>query len=215
MNNAESPSLRQKAASFAARVADQKCGQYDRVVRGIEKSAWHVLLSTVKKVKPPTHSREVNHGVEKLSQLVEFRPDTELPRPSILLPAVEMADRDKGAVVTTGSAMHDEMRYEELTSPLLQHRGPGWLEPNCSLPQTQAANATESVFEAERSYTFLAAMEDPFTTEAAVLNYDPLPMDIGSTTTFDEWLCTGESGSRYWGASWPKYVDVDMSIYES
>ncbi|EGR48065.1 RasGEF protein, partial [Trichoderma reesei QM6a] len=48
MNNAESPSLRQKAASFAARVADQKCGQYDRVVRGIEKSAWHVLLSTVK-----------------------------------------------------------------------------------------------------------------------------------------------------------------------
>ncbi|KAL7926634.1 hypothetical protein ACQKWADRAFT_145342 [Trichoderma austrokoningii] len=49
MKNAESPSLRYKTAAFAARVVDNKDDFGDCVVRGIEKSAWDVLLASVKK----------------------------------------------------------------------------------------------------------------------------------------------------------------------
>ncbi|KAJ4857568.1 hypothetical protein T069G_08465 [Trichoderma breve] len=73
MKNAESPSLRQKASSFAARMTNAECNHNDHIIRGIEKSAWNVLLSTTKMPKLPGKG---GHDVQRLASNVESKSGT-------------------------------------------------------------------------------------------------------------------------------------------
>ncbi|KAL6861055.1 hypothetical protein J3F83DRAFT_747221 [Trichoderma novae-zelandiae] len=151
----------------------------------------------------------------------DSRPNIGLSEPSILLPFADGAERDEGPLTSTGSTMHDHVGNEELTPSLFQQRSPECLESShCSLAETQTAHdpislARKHKVEDELNYIFFGTKEDPFATEAATLNYDPLPVDIGSTTTFDEWLYTSKSGLEYLGDSCPAYEDVGVSLYNS
>lgn len=211
MKNAESPSLRQKAASFAARVTDVGCDYNDRVIRGIEKSTWDVLLSTV---KIPTLPRKGSHDVQKLASDTEPKSGSGFYEHSTPLLAVEKEDM---GVITTLSSTHGKTENHEVNQSFLSQHSPIFLESQqVSLPEVQASSASllpESPMcytQAESSYIFNSSgmgsqafmgegkYEHPLTVDAVIWNHDPWPVDVGSLT-FDEWLCPSESTTECWG----------------
>lgn len=214
MKNAESPSLRQKAASFAAQVADVGCDYNDRVIRGIEKSTWNVLLSTVKIPKLPGKG---SHDVQRLASNAEPKLGSGFCEHSTPLLAVEKEEKaDMGLITPSSSTDGKTENYEEKQSFLPQHI-PIFLESQqASLPEVQASSASLlsgsplCYSQAEPIYAFNSSEMDnkalmgegkyghPFTAETVVWNHDPWPMDVGSLT-FDEWLCPSESTAECWG----------------
>lgn len=227
MKNAESPSLRQKAASFAARVTDGKCDHSDRVIRGIEKSTWDVLLSTI---KMPTRPRKGGHDVKRVASNTEPRSGTGFCEPNIPLPAIEKEERDGVALIATSPGTHGQTGDHEMRQSFFWQRSPKCLESQqYSLPEMQASNAALLLgphycyTEAEVNHTFnsldnkplMDGMEYSFTADATVWNHNPWPVDVGSLTTFDEWLCPSESAPEHLGISYQAYGDVDASFYKS
>ncbi|KAL6691054.1 hypothetical protein J3F84DRAFT_169903 [Trichoderma pleuroticola] len=214
MKNAESPSLRQKAASFAAAVTDVGCNHNDRVIRGIEKSTWDVLLSTV---KIPALPRKGSHDVERLASNTEPKSGSGFCEHSTPLLAVEKEEREDMGLITTWPSTHKKTENYEVKQPLLPQHSPIFLESQqASLPEVQASSASLlpgspiCYTHAESNYTFNSSemdskalmgegkYEHAFTVDAVVWNHDPWPMDVGSLT-FDEWLCPSESTAGYWG----------------
>ncbi|QYT04014.1 hypothetical protein H0G86_010953 [Trichoderma simmonsii] len=208
MKNAESPSLRQKAASFAAQVADVGCDYNDRVIRGIEKSTWDVLLSTTKIPKLPGKG---GHDVQTLASNVESKSETGFCEHTV----VEKEEKEDTGLITPSSTTLGE-NHEEKQS-ILSKRNPIFFESQqVSLPEVQAssdsllASTPICYTQAESSYTFNSSgmdnkalmgggkYEHPFTADTVVWNHDPWPMDVGSLT-FDEWLCPSESTAECWG----------------
>ncbi|KAL6816908.1 hypothetical protein V8C40DRAFT_254078 [Trichoderma camerunense] len=210
MKNAESPSLRQKASSFAARMTNVECNHNDRIIRGIEKSAWNVLLSTTKIPKLPGKG---GHDVQRLASNVESKSETGFCEHTV----VEKEEKeDMGLITISPGTLGKTESHEEKQSLLPQH-SPIFLEPQQgSLPEVQASSASllsgTPIFytQAESSYTFNSSGMDskapmgegnykyPFTADAVVWNHDRWPMDVGSLT-FDEWLCPSEFTADCWG----------------
>ncbi|KAK4075015.1 uncharacterized protein Triagg1_4679 [Trichoderma aggressivum f. europaeum] len=193
MKNAESPSLRQKAASFAARVTDVGCDYNDRVIRGIEKSTWDVLLSTV---KIPTLSRKGSHGVQRLTSNTEPGSGSGFCEHSTPLQAVEKEEKEDIGVITTWSSTHGQTENHEIKQSLLPPHNPIFLEcRQVGLPEVQASSASLSpgspicYTQAEPSYISNSSgmdskalmgegiYEHPFTVDAVVWNHDLWPMD--------------------------------------
>lgn len=214
MKNAESPSLRQKAASFAARVTDVGCDYTDRLIRGIEKSTWDVLLSTTKIPKLP---RKGGHDVQKLASSAELKSESGFREHSTPLQAVEKEEgEDIGLITPSSDTLGKTENYGEKQSLLPQHTPIFFESQQVRLPETQASSfsllpgSSICYTQAESSYTFNPSgmdskalmsggrFEHPFTADAVVWNHDPWPMDVGSLT-FDEWLCPSESTAECWG----------------
>ncbi|KAL7951025.1 hypothetical protein V8C42DRAFT_308294 [Trichoderma barbatum] len=203
MKTAESPSLRQKAASFAAPVMSVKSDYSDRVIRGIEKSTWDVLVSTI---KMPARPRQGGYDVKGVA------PNTE-PRPEIIPPlAIEQEERYDVTLNATPSGTKGQTDTHVVQQSFLQQRNPQCLESQQhSLSEMQASNTAlltgphyfytqaglNSVFSPFGMNNKLSmdggAYEHQSAAEAIVWNHDPWPTDIGSLT-FDEWLCPSESG---------------------
>lgn len=93
MKNAESPSLRYKTATFTARVVGEDCDDGDRVIRGIEKGSWDVLLSSI---TIPTRSYQARREVKRPTSDTETQSDAILREPSIISPAIQVERKDCG-----------------------------------------------------------------------------------------------------------------------
>ncbi|KAK4060371.1 hypothetical protein Trihar35433_10235 [Trichoderma harzianum] len=214
MKNAESPSLRQKAVSFATRVTSVGGDYNDRVIRGIEKSTWDVLLSTTKIPKLPGKG---GHDVQKLASSAEFKSESGSREHSTPLLAVEKEEReDIGLITPSSDTLGKTENYGEKQSLLPQHTPIFFESQQVSLPDVQASSASFLLeppicyTQAESSYTFSSSgmdskalmgggkYEHPFTADTVVWNHDPWPMDVGSLT-FDEWLCPSEFTAECWG----------------
>ncbi|KAL7906769.1 hypothetical protein GGI35DRAFT_482160 [Trichoderma velutinum] len=170
MKNAESPSLRQKAASFAARVTDVRCEHHDRIIRGIEKSTWEVMLSTV---NIPPLSRKGGHDVQRLASITEPKSGNGFYEHSTPSPTVVKEEREDIGLITTSSNTHGETENHETKQAELNYAFNSFGMDN------------KPLMDKER-------YEHPFTVDAVVWNHDPWPMDVGSLT-FDEWLCPSEA----------------------
>lgn len=214
MKNAESPSLRQKAASFAARVTDVGCGYNDRVIRGIEKSAWDVLLSTTKIPKLPGKG---GHDIQRLASNVEPESGSGFCEHNTPLLVVEKEEKGDIGLITTPTSMHSKTDDHEAKQTLLPQHNPIFFETQqVSLPEVHPSSASLLLgspicyTQEESSYTFNSSRMGikafmgegtygyPCTADTVVWNHDPWPMDVGSLT-FDEWLCPSESTAECWG----------------
>lgn len=210
MKNAESPSLRQKAASFAARMTDVGCDYSDRVIRGIENSAWNTLLSTVKVPKLPGKG---GHDVQRLASTVEPKSETEFCEHTV----VEKEEKEDMGLIMTSSSTHEKTANHEVKQTLLPQHNPIFFETQqASLQEVQASSASLlpgspiCYSQVESSHTFNSSgmdtkafvgggkYEHSFPVGAVVWNHDPWPIDVGSLT-FDEWLCPSEFTAECWG----------------
>ncbi|KAL6790024.1 hypothetical protein J3E68DRAFT_94409 [Trichoderma sp. SZMC 28012] len=210
MKNAESPSLRQKVASFATRMTNVECNHNDRIIRGIEKSAWNILLSTTKIPKLPGKG---GHDVQRLASNVESKSETGFCEHTV----VEKEETEDMGLITPSSSTHSKTENHEVKQSLLPQHNPIFFESQqVSLPEVQASSISllpgspVCYTQAESSYTFNPFGMDgkalmgggnykhPFTADAVVWNHDPWPMDVGSLT-FDEWLCPSEFTAECWG----------------
>ncbi|EHK15896.1 uncharacterized protein TRIVIDRAFT_39897 [Trichoderma virens Gv29-8] len=126
MKTAESPSLRQKVASLAARVTDVECDHHDRVIRGIEKSAWDVLLSTI---KMPTRPRTRGRDMNRVGPSTEPTSGTGFCEHSTPIPAVVKEERDGVALIAASSDTNGQMENHEVRQSFFQQRSPKSLEP--------------------------------------------------------------------------------------
>lgn len=192
MKNAESPSLRQKAASFAARVADGSCNYGDAVVRGIEKGTWDVLLSTIK-LPPRSHRRTRNGKGAELQ--AGPGPATELCEPNAVLPDMETQGDDIDMTVTLPD-MHDQTDCEVTTS----------FQQQDAQFSSQATNAAPFAWsydcppESEANDSFspdgtLAESNCTFDANSITedsTDYDASPFKLEFLESFDEWLYSGD-----------------------
>ncbi|KAL7791147.1 hypothetical protein V8C43DRAFT_65714 [Trichoderma afarasin] len=213
MKNAESPSLRQKAASFATRMTNVECNHNDRIIRGIEKSAWNVLLSTSKIPKLPGKG---GHYVQRLASNTEPKPESQFCEHRTPLLVVEKEEREVIGWITTSTNTHSETEHHKVKQPLLPQHSPIFFESQqVSLPEVQPSSASVLLgsplcyTQAESTYIFGSPGMDnkalmggrkyeyPFTADTVVWNHDPWPMDVGSLT-FDEWLCPSEFTAECW-----------------
>ncbi|KAL7933486.1 hypothetical protein V8C35DRAFT_56396 [Trichoderma chlorosporum] len=225
MKTAESPILRQKAASFAARVTDVTCDPHERVIRGIEKSTWDVLLSTI---KIPTWSQKGGHNTKRATPKTVPKPATG-PDNSPL--TVEKEERGDVTVMLSPDAdgATENHSAKEPNFPQLNHNFPE--SHQGTLPETQTSSAASlpgpcsydtrtewkciynSLVTDDTSLTAGMSYEQPFMVDAAAWSHEPWLMEVGSLT-FDEWLCSSESAAEKREVSCGN-GNVDVKFYKS
>ncbi|KAL7799718.1 hypothetical protein V8C37DRAFT_365222 [Trichoderma ceciliae] len=237
MKNAESPSLRHKAISFAARVTDENCDHGDRVIRGIEKSTWVVLLSAM---KMPSRPRKASRGVKRATPNMQPKSGAESCKLNILPRAMETKDLDDAGSMATLVDAHSQMEnnYEVRQFFFLQDSPEVFESQQRNLSGTQtnnlvllpgpygyyaAAGASHGALDLleMNNKPVMGGLEYQVATDFTMLNREPSPLDLRPYVAFDEWLCSGESMAENRGIPceavipYQTYEDVDISFYKS
>lgn len=239
MKTAESPSLRYKAVTFAARVVGENCDHGDRVIRGIEKGAWDVLLSTV---RIPIRSHRVRREVERATSNTRRQPDPMLCDPNIVSPGIQV--QRKGCASKTQMPIDERSQVEdfETTEALFQQfqqDSPTFSDSHqCSMTDMKTINPVLMLgshggyLDSGASLTLdgpgpeMKPMRElnHSTTPDSIspyckMNHEILSLNVQPLTTFDEWLYSGEStigytdtGDSWETMTWPGY-DEDVSFY--
>lgn len=238
MKNAESPSLRYKTATFAARVVEN-CDRGDCVIRGIEKGAWHVLLSSV---RIPTRSRQARREVDRAALNTEAQSEATSCEPSILLPEIQRERRDYGSKPQAPIGECSQMESYETRDALFQQ----FQQDNSTFLDSRQCNMAEmkathpiSLAGSHGGYLEIGAKCTPDGLEmkpVSELDYSATPdfsspfytvncgipsLDVQPLTTFNEWLRSGGYTAEYTdtGASCETIIssgyDEDVCFYKS
>ncbi|UKZ64528.1 uncharacterized protein TrAtP1_005744 [Trichoderma atroviride] len=236
MKNAESPSLRYKTATFAGRVVDENCDRGDCVIRGIEKGAWDVLLSSV---RIPTRSRQARREVDVASSITETQSEAISCEPGTLLSEIQVERKDYGNKPQIGE--HSLVESYDMRDALFQPFQQGNLtffgSRLCNTGEVKAANP--NLLPSHGGYLETGAnciLDDPAMTPMRELEYPITPdssspyyainhgiplLDVQPLTTFNDWLCSGGFTTEYTdaGASCetilPSGYDEDVCFYKS
>lgn len=237
MKNAESPSIRYKAATFAARVVDENCDRGDCVIRGIEKGTWDVLLSSV---KVPTRSRQTRREVDATALNTGAQSEAITCEPGTLLPEIQVEREDCGIKPQIGQ--RSQVENYEMREVLFQsfHQGNSTLfgSRQCNMAEVKAASPNlllESQGESLETgancildnpeMTPMRKLDYPCTPGSSppyyTMNYGVPSLDVQPVTTFDDWLCSGGFTTEYTdaGASCETIIssgyDEDVCFYKS
>lgn len=237
MKNAESPSLRYKAATFATRVVDENYDRGDSVIRGIEKGTWDVLLSSV---KVPTRSRPARREVDVIALNTGAQSEAIACEPGILLPEVQVERKHyeiNPQIGQRSQAENYEMR-EDLFQPFQQSNSTSFGSQQCNTAEVKAASSNLLLESHEESLetgtsctldnpemTSMRKLDYPCTPESSspyyAMNYGVPSLDVQPLTTFDDWLCSGGFTTEYTdaGASCETTItsgyDEDVCFYKS
>jgi hypothetical protein len=237
MKNAESPSLRYKTVTFAARVVDENCDRGDCVIRGIEKSAWDVLLSSV---KIPTRSRQARREVDVASLNTGAQSEAISCEPGIMQSETQAESNNygsKGQIGERSQVENHEMR-EVLFQPFQQGSSTFFDLRKCNMEDTKAANSIvlpgyhDEHVEAGANYILddpetmpMRKQDYPITPDSSspyyAMNYGVPSLDVQPLTTFNDWLCLGGFTTEYTdtGASYETIIssgyDEDVCFYKS
>ncbi|KAM0516045.1 hypothetical protein ACHAPE_005668 [Trichoderma viride] len=237
MRNAESPSLRYKTATFAARVVDENCDRGDCVIRGIEKRAWNVLLSSV---KMPTRSRQARREVDVASLNTGAQSEAIPCEPGIMLSETQVGRNNygsKGQIGERSQAENCELR-EVSFQPFQQGSSTFFDLRQCNMEEAKAANPfLLAGFHGGHVETGAnCVLDDPETTPMRKQDYPITPdssspyyamnngmpsLDVQPLTTFNDWLCSGGFTTEYTNAGATRETiissgyDEDVCFYKS
>ncbi|KAL7969787.1 hypothetical protein HDV63DRAFT_43864 [Trichoderma sp. SZMC 28014] len=239
MKNAESPSLRYKAATFAARVVDENCDRGECVIRGIEKGTWDVLLSLV---KVPTRSRQARREVDVTALNTGTQSEVISCEPGILISEMQVERNDYGIKPQTGQRSQVEsyetrevlfqpfQQFQQDNSTLFGSRQCNMAEVKAASPNLLLGSHGESLETGANildtpETTPMRTLGYPCTPESSspydMMNYGVPSLDVQLLTTFDDWLSSGGFTTEYTdaGASCDTTrssgYDEDVCFYKS
>jgi hypothetical protein len=212
MKNAESPSLRYKTAIFAARTVEN----YDRgdcVVRGIEKGAWDVLLSSV---KIPTRSRQARREVDVTALTTEAQSEATVCEPNIMIPQIEGSNDGSKLPIPIGECSQVES-YEmrdALFQPFQPNNSTVLGSQQCNMEEVKGAepvlfpespggnheNGANCSLDVPEM-TPMRKLDYPITPDSSSPCYEVdrgMPsIDLQPLATFNDWLYSGEFTTEY------------------
>lgn len=231
MKNAESPSLRYKTATFAARVVDENCERGDCVIRGIEKGAWDVLLSSV---KIPTRSRQARREVDVASLNTETQSEAIYCEPDTLLPEMQVERKDYGSKpqkpIGEGSQVQGYEMRGALFQPFQLDNSTFFDSRQCNMEEAKATDSNllpgshgghveigANCILDDPEMTSMRKLDYPITPDPSspyyTVNYGMPPLDVQPGTNFNDWLCSGGFTTEYMDAG-ASYETITSSGYD-